>query len=65
MAEPIGIVTITGGSERNAVDTEIRVSTLHDLFEACREAPPSRVVKVVLRSPDGEVHLNFGSFIRK
>ncbi len=65
MPELVGIVTITGGTARDAEDHELRVRTLDELFEACRDAPPSRVVKVVLRSPKGEVHLNFGSFIRK
>lgn len=65
MAEPEGIVTITERRGRESVDTELRVRSLRDLFEACRDAPPSKVVRVSLKGPEGEVRLNFASFIRK
>jgi hypothetical protein len=64
--EPVGIVTISDPVTRGAPppETEVRVRTLRDLFEACRDAPPSRVVRVSLKGAEGEVRLNFGSFIR-
>lgn len=65
MAEPVGMVTITERRGRENVDTEVRVRSLEDLFEVCRDAPPSRVVRVSLRGAEGEVRLNFASFIRK
>jgi hypothetical protein len=65
MAEPVGIVTITERSGRDSVDTEIPVRSLRDLFEACRDAPPSKVVRVSLTGAEGEVQLNFASFIHK
>ena len=65
MAEPVTTVTITERRERDSVDSEIRVRTLEELFEACRDAPASRVVRVSLKGPDGEVRLNFASFIKK
>ncbi len=61
MAEPVGIVTIT----ERGVDTEIPVRSLRDLFEACRDAPPSRLVRVLLKGAEGDVLLNFASFIHK
>jgi len=65
--EPVGIVTISGAVTQGAPppENEIRVRTLRDLFEACRDAPPSRVVRVSLKGAEGEVLLNFGSFIRR
>ena len=65
MSEPVGVVTITERRGRDSVDTEVRVRTLRDLFEACKDAPPSKVVRVALRAPEGEVLLNFASFIHK
>lgn len=65
MSEPEGVVTITERRGRDSVDTEVRVRTLRDLFEACMDAPPSKVVRVTLHAPEGEVLLNFASFIRK
>ena len=63
MADPVGVVTITERRGRESVDTEIPVRTLRDLFDACRDAPPSRVVRVSLKGAEGEVQLNFASFI--
>ena len=44
---------------------KIGVSSLDELFVACREAPPSHLVRVSLRGSDGEVRLNFASFLRR
>ncbi|MBI3932973.1 MAG: hypothetical protein HY317_06125 [Acidobacteria bacterium] len=65
MPDAVAIVTITERRGRESVDSEIRCRTLQDLFDACRDAPPSRVVRVSIRSSEGEVRLNFASLIRK
>jgi hypothetical protein len=61
----VAIVTVSDRKGREAVDSEVRVSTLEELFDACRDAPPSKLVRVSLSGPDGEVLLNFASFQRK
>jgi hypothetical protein len=65
MADPIAFVIVTERRGREAVDTEVRVRSLEELYEACRNAPASRVVRVSLKGPDGEVRLNFASFITR
>ncbi len=65
MAEPFAVVTVSEKRGRETLDTETRAESLRELYEACRDAPPSRVVRVSLRGADGEVRLNFASFIRK
>lgn len=64
MADPVAVVTITERRGRDSVDTEVRARNLRELYEACRDAPPSRVVRISLKDPEGEVRLNFASFIR-
>ena len=64
MAEPEAVVTITE-SGRVPVDSEIRVRSLRELFDACRDAPPSKVVRISLKGDEGEVRLNFASFIHR
>lgn len=64
MAEPVATVTITERQGRDSVDSEIQVRSLEELFEACRDAPASKVVRVSLKGPEGEVRLNFASFIK-
>ena len=58
------VVTLSEGRGRDSVDTELRVRSLEELFWACRDAPPSRLVRVSITGPDGEVRLNFASFRR-
>jgi len=65
MAEPVAVVTVASRRGRETVETEMRVSSLKELFEACRSAPTGSVVRVSLRGPGGEVRLNFASFLRK
>ena len=65
MSEPMATVTLSERRGRESVDTEIRVRSLAELFEACRDGAASKVVRVSLRGPEGEVRLNFASFIRK
>jgi hypothetical protein len=41
------------------------VRSLEELYAVCREAPASHVMRVSIRGAEGEVRLNFASFIRK
>lgn len=59
------LITITDRRDRDSVDSEVRVRSLEELYAVCREAPASRVVRISIRGDDGEVRLNFASFIRK
>jgi hypothetical protein len=58
------VVTLSTGRGRDTVDTEVRVRSLEELFRACRDAPPSRLVRISITGPEGEVRLNFASFRR-
>ncbi|HXB54382.1 MAG TPA: hypothetical protein VN461_06335 [Vicinamibacteria bacterium] len=58
------VVTLSTGRGRDTVDTEVRVRSLEELFGACRDAPPSRLVRISITGPEGEVRLNFASFRR-
>jgi hypothetical protein len=63
MTDPVAVVMTTHAQGAGAVDAEVRVQTLGDLYRACRDAPPSAVVRVLLKGDEGEVLLNFGSFM--
>jgi hypothetical protein len=65
MAETFAVITLQERRGRASEETEVRVATLQELYEACRNAPASRVVRIVVKGPGGEVRLNFASFIRK
>jgi hypothetical protein len=65
MSETFAVVTLQERRGRAAEETEVRVSTLQELFEVCRSAPASRVVRIAVKGPSGEVRLNFASYIRK
>jgi hypothetical protein len=58
-------VTVTETRGRDAVDREVRVASLEELYAECRDAPASKVMRISIRGPEGEVRLNFASFIRK
>ena len=62
---PVAVVTISDRQGRDTVDSEVRASTLEELFRACRNAPPSKLVRVSITGPEGEVRLNFASFLNK
>lgn len=64
-SSPIVVVTISDRRGRETVDSEVRASTLEELFEACRDAPPSKLVRISITGPEGEVRLNFASFLKK
>jgi hypothetical protein len=57
-------VTVTRRRGREPIDTETPVRSLEELFEICRGAAPSEGIRVSLKREDGEVRLNFASFIR-
>jgi hypothetical protein len=63
-AKVTAIVTRTTG-EGTAEDVERRAATLEELYEICRDAPPSRLIRVLLEGEDGEVRLHFASFHRR
>jgi hypothetical protein len=58
------VVSITKHRGKRDVDSEVRVRSLEELYAACREAPPSDLVRVVIRGPEGDVLLNFASFMQ-
>jgi hypothetical protein len=65
MPEPSAVVMITKPRGKGVVDYEVRVRSLDELYRACRDAPPADLVRVLIQGGDGDVTLNFGSFIRK
>jgi len=62
---PVAVVTVTDREGRDAVDSEFEVKSLEELYAACRDAPPSKVVRVVVKGAEGDVQLSFASFIRR
>ena len=59
----IARVTLTDSQGRS--ESETTAGTLEELFDACRDSPPSRLVRVAILGPEGEVRLSFASFQRK
>lgn len=64
MAKLIAAVTISRPRGRETLDTEVRAKSLEELYTVFRDAPPSKVTRISLKGPEGEVRLNFASFIR-
>ena len=64
MADPIAVVTTVKSEDRESIESEARVESLEQLYDVCRRAPPSALVRISLTGDDGEVRLNFASFIR-
>ena len=56
-------VTLATQRGREQVESDLRVDSLDELYRVCRDAPPHRVVRIAIRAADGEVRLNFASFI--
>ena len=65
MPKLFAAVTISRTRGRETLDTEVRAKSLEELYGVCRDAPPSKVARVSLKGPDGEVRLNFASFIKQ
>ena len=61
--DPIAVVLVTRREGREYVDSEHKVRSLQELYDLCRHAAPSHLTRVLLRGPDGEIRLNFGSYI--
>ena len=59
----IARVTVTDSQGRS--ESEKTAETLEELFDACRDSPPSRLVRVAILGPEGEVRLSFASFQRR
>jgi hypothetical protein len=64
MGKLIAAVTISRSRGREMQETEVRAKSLDELYVVCRDAPPSKVARISLKGPDGEVRLNFASFIK-
>ena len=64
MGKLIAAVTISRPRGRETLDTEVRAKSLEELYTVCRDAPPSKVTRISLKGPEGEVRLNFASFIK-
>jgi len=64
-AKVVAVVTRTASEHGGAEDIERRATTLEELYAICRDAPPSRLIRVVLDGEDGEVRLHFASFHRR
>jgi hypothetical protein len=63
--ETIAVVLVSRRQGREIVDAEHKVRTLQELYDLCRHAAPGQLMKVYLRGPEGEIRLNFGSFMAK
>ena len=63
--EPIAVVLVSRRQGREIVDAEHKVRTLQELYDLCQHAAPGQLTKVYLRGPDGEIRLNFASFIAR
>ena len=61
--EPIAVVLVSRRQGREFVDAEHKVRTLQELYDLCHHAAPGQLTKVYLRGPDGEIRLNFASFM--
>ncbi len=59
------VVTRSHAEGEGVADTELRVSSLEELYAVCRDAPPSKLIRVMLLGEDGEVRLHFASFHRR
>jgi hypothetical protein len=64
MGDLVAVVSVSKRGTVTPIDVQLRVSTLQALFDACRDAPPSDVVRVSIQGSEGEVRLNFASFIK-
>ena len=64
-SDPIAVVLVSRRQGREFVDSEHKVLTLQELYDLCRHAAPGQLMKVYLRGPEGEIRLNFGSFIAR
>jgi len=59
------VAVVTVWQAEGSMEFERRVQTLEELFDACKDAPPSKLVRVTIQGPDGAVSLHFANFLRK
>ena len=64
MGKLVANVSISRSRGRETQDTEVKAKDLDELYLVCRDAPPSKVTRISLKGPEGEVRLNFASFIK-
>lgn len=64
-AEPFGVVLVSRREGREFVDSEHKVRTLQELYDLCRHAAPGQLMKVLLRGPQGEIRLDFDSYLAR
>jgi hypothetical protein len=63
VADPVVVVSVSEREGREYVEHEVAVQSLQELYEACRRAAPGRLSRVLLRGPEGEIRLHFGSLL--
>jgi hypothetical protein len=63
MAKVVAVVVLTEKKGHRDVDSEVEVSSLQELYQLCRDVSPARLARVSLLGAEGEVRLNFASFI--
>jgi hypothetical protein len=56
-------VSLTEKRSGQDVDEDIEVRDLKELYRVCRSTSSSKLVRVSLMGPEGEVRLNFAAFI--
>ena len=64
-SETIAVVLISRRQGRELGDAEHRVRTLQELYDLCRHAAAGQLMKVYLQGPDGEIRLNFASYLSR
>ena len=64
-SEPFGVVLVSRREGRESVDSEHKVRTLQELYDLCRHAAPGQLRKVLLRGPQGEIRLDFDSYLAR
>ena len=57
-------VTMRDSGPRTATEREVPVTTLAELYAACREAAGTGLVAVTLSGPAGDLSLKFGTLMR-
>jgi len=65
VSEPVVTITVTRRVGREPVDSEVKVMSLEELYDTCRKAGPSELIRVTLTGPEGEVRLGFKTFMRR
>jgi len=59
------VAVVTVWHAEGGMELEQRAHTLEELFDFCKGAPPSKLVRVTIQGPEGDVSLHFANFIHK